>query len=122
MTPIQWDNQETFIASSGATAIRYAMSMHDATIRSLLPADFWIPVHAAPVTNAKIERVHGRLVVLCGFNKPDDPLGNLVLIRVATAPGFSRNRLATVTAMILMTLAGFGIQPDKHMTDIIRGN
>jgi hypothetical protein len=132
MNPIEWDKQETFTAPNGVTAMRYAVSnrngvtyefsMHDATIQTMLPQTYWIPVFTAPVNNAKIDRIDGRLVVLCGFGKANDPVGNLVLMRVATIPGFSVERLACVIALILATLARFGIQPDKHMMDTIRGN
>jgi hypothetical protein len=132
MKPIEWDKQETFTAPNGAVGIRYAVSdrdgityefsMHDPTIQSMLPQAYWLPVFSAPASNAKIDRIDGRLIVLCGLNKPNDPLGNLVLMRVASRPGFSPDRMAYIISLILMTLAGFGIRPDQHMADAIRGN
>ena len=132
MTPMDWDQQELFTGSNGEVGVRYAfsdrggvtfeLSMHDATIQSILPRGFWLPVYMAPANNSRIDRIDGRLVVLCGFGKVSDPMGNLLLIRVATRPGFSGGRLAFVIAMILLTLLGLGIRLDWNMVDAIRGN
>ena len=132
MTPIQWDKQEMFTASNGEAGIRYAISssdgvtyefsMHDPTIQTMLPQAYWLPVFSAPVNNAKIDRIDGCLVVLCGLSKPNDPSGNLVMMRVASRLGFSPNRMAQIIAVILATLAQFGIRPDKDMMETIRGN
>src|SRR5690349_6454336 len=127
-----WDRQEIFTASNGKVGVRYAISdrdgvsyefsMHDHTIQSMLPRSLWMPVFTAPSTNAKIDRIDGRLVVLCGLNKPNDPMGNLILMRVGSRPGYSPDRMAHIVTLILGTLAGLGIRPDQHMADTIRGN
>jgi hypothetical protein len=131
-TDIQWDKQETFIARNGRVGIRYAssdhdgviveFSMHDPTIQEMLPKNHWLPVFTAPSTNAKIDRIDGRLVVLCGFGKPNDPMGNLLLMRLSSRPGFSPERMSKAIVLTLVTLAGFGIRPDKNMMDAVRGN
>ncbi len=128
---IEWDKAETFEAANGEVCMRYAISdrdgvcyefsMHDPTIQSMYPASHWMPVFSAPINSAKIDRIEGRLVVLCGFGKPNDPTGNLVLMRVSSRPGFSPERMALIVSMILVTLMGFGIRPDKRMEDLIRG-
>ena len=132
LEPIQWDKQEMFTAPNGAFGVRYAtsdrdgvtceFSMHDPTIQSMLPIAYWLPVHSAPINNAKIDRIDGRLVVLCGFGKPNDPMGNLVLMRVASRPGFSLVQMERVFSMIFLTLAELGIRFDKSMENQIRGN
>lgn len=132
MTPIQWDKQETFTAPNGKIGMRYAISdhdgityefsMHDPTIQSMFPVAHWFPVHSAPASCAKIDRIEGKLVVLCGFGKPNDPMGNLLLMRVASRPGYSRSKMAQIIATILITLAGFGIQFDKAKIDAFSEN
>jgi hypothetical protein len=132
MKPIQWDKQEMFTAPNGQLCVRYAISdhdgvviehsMHDPTIQSMLPVDYWLPVYTAPVNNARADRIDGRLVVLCGFGKPDDPTGNLFLMRLASRPGFSATRLAGIIGLMLVSLAAFGIRPDQNMMDTIRKN
>lgn len=127
-----WDNPEFFTMPNGKPAIRYALSdrggvvvecsMHDATIRSLLPMAYWLPVFSATIDNAKIDRIGGKLVVLFGCGKPNDPGGNLVLYRVCSRPGFSPQRMAQVVALLLATCAQSGIRLDQPMVDIIRGN
>lgn len=128
-TPIQWDKQETFTAPNGKIGIRYAISdhdgvayefsMHDPTIQSMFPRDLWFPVHSAPASCARINRIDGKLVVLCGFGKPNDPMGNLVLMRVGSRPGFSRSRMAQIIGLMLVTMTGFGLQFDKTTLDTL---
>lgn len=132
MLMIQWDKQDLFAAPDGTPRIRYAisnregvcceMSMHDPTIQSLLAPAYWLPVFTALQESAKINRVDGRLVVLLGFGKPRDPIGNLIMMRVSSQPGFSPERMALVINLILMTLMHFGIRLDKNMENTIRGN
>jgi len=129
---MEWDKQEFFTMPNGATAFRYAVSdrggivvefsMHDPTIRSMLPLVFWLPVFNAAIDNARIERIGGKLVVLFGFGKPTEPCGNLVLFRICSQPGFLPQRMALVVAMLLATCARFRIRLDQRMEDIIRGN
>jgi hypothetical protein len=93
MNTLEWDKEETFIAPNGETVIRYAkadrggiiyeFSMHNATIQSMLPIEFWAPVFSAPVINCRIEFIDGMLIVLCGCGVPTDPVGNLVLMKVS---------------------------------------
>ncbi len=127
---IQWDKCETFV-SNGETFIRYAVSdqdgvtfevsMHDPTIQAMYPREHWLPVYCAP-TNTKIDRIDGRLVVLCGLGQPNNPNGNLMLMRATAQTKYSAFRKAKIIAGILATLAGLGISPDENMYDAIRRN
>ena len=129
---IQWDKLDTFETDTGESFIRYAVgdrdgityefSMHDPTIQAMFPQGYWWPVYCAPTNNVKIDRIDGRLVVLCGLGKPNDPNGNLMLSQVAARPKHSVVWKAQIIAMILATLAGLGISPDKDMYDAIRRN
>jgi len=132
MEPFEWDKQEMFTGSNGVTAVRYAISdhegvtveasMHDPTIRSMLPVEFWLPVHNAQIINARINRVDEWLVSLIGFGKSSDPLGNLTLTRVRTEAVFSAERLSRVITMIFKEIAGHGIRLDQSIIKKIRGN
>ena len=127
MKPIQWDKQETFTAPNGQVGMRYAISdhdgvtyefsMHDPTIQALLPKSVWFPVYSAPTNCANIKRIDGKLVVLCGFGKPNDPMGNLVFMRVSSRAGYLPSRMTQITDMIMVTLTGFGIQFAKTTFD-----
>jgi len=129
---MEWDNPKFFTMPNGTLAVQYALSdrggvvvecsMHDATIRSMLPMAYWLPVFSATIDNAKIDRIGGKLVVLFGFGKPNDPGGNLVLYRVCSRPGFSPQRMEQVVGPLLATCAQFHIRLDQPMVDIIRGN
>lgn len=129
---MNWDKVTMFNAKTGQQGIRWAsseregvhceFSMHDETIQALLPANYWLPVLSATVNNAKIDRIDGRLVALFGLGKPSDPMGNLVLVRLATRPGHNISRLNDCILHILAMLQKFGIKPDKRMEDTIRGN
>lgn len=120
---IQWDKCETFSASDGTPGIRYAISdrdgvtyefsMHDPTIKSMVSRDRWLPVHSSPTNCANINQIDGKLIVLCGFGKPNEPVGNLLMMRVGSRPGFSQDRMTQIISLILFTLAGFGIQFNK---------
>jgi hypothetical protein len=130
--PIQWDKQEMFVAPNGMQGVRYAISdrdgivlefsMHDATIQSLLPRDYWFPVFSTPVNNAKVNLIDGKLVILCGLGKPNDPMGNLILYRVKISRGFLDERKNAVTELLVETLRGFGIKFENNMFDAVRSN
>jgi|HubBroStandDraft_5_1064220.scaffolds.fasta_scaffold666673_1 hypothetical protein len=125
---IQWDKFETFNAG-GHTAIRYAfsekdgvsleMSLHDPTIQSMFPQSHWFPIYSAPTSNAKIDRIDGKLVVLMGFGKPNDPLGNLMLMRVWSRLGYSKARMGQIITFILISMAKNGIQFEKTTLDTL---
>lgn len=131
-TPIKWDKSETFTASNGETCTRYAISskdgvtlefsIHDPTIQSIVPREYWLAVWTATVTNARFERIDDQLCVLVGFGKSNDPLCNLALYRISTRRDFSRKWLGKIMNFILMTLVGFGIHLDKQMKDLLRNN
>ena len=132
MDSMEWDKKEMFAAPNGVIAVRYAISdrdgvaiefsMHDPTIQSMFPRDYWLPVFTALTNNVRINRIDGKCVVLCGFGKPNDPLGNLILFRLSSKAGFSGARMGRIVAQIIITLDRFGIRFDKHMADTIRGN
>ena len=132
MNTSEWDKQETFITSTGETGIRYAkadregiiyeFSMHEATIQSMLPVEFWAPVFSTPVVNYRIDFIEGKLVVLCGFGVPKDPMGNLILMKVQSRPHYSSRRLADVIKRIRMILAGLGIRTDQNIMPGFSGN
>lgn len=131
-SPFQWDKTETFTGSNGQPGIRYAISdhdgvsvefsMHDPTIKELVEPEQWVPVFTSDMVNSKIDRINGHLVILCGFGKPKDPMGNLLMFRVSHRPGFSRARMDQIVKLIFATLMGFGIRIDQKMQDAVRGN
>lgn len=132
MPPIQWDECEEFTDADGTPFIRYAiwnrhgigfeMSMHDATIKKLVPQEHWLGVMSLPANNAKIDPIERGFTVLIGFGKPNHPAGNLQFMRLRTTPGFSPEHFADLIARVMGTLRAYDITFTRHMKDIILGN
>ncbi len=126
---IEWDKVE-FFRSGVAPLIKYAvserhgvrveLSMHDETIRKMVPERLRFEAMSFPTNNAKIERIEGALVVL--IKAGPDAAGCFVLVKVKTQIGFSPDRLACAITFILASLKGAGIEPGKEVERTIRGN
>jgi hypothetical protein len=122
---------------SGETESVYAygdtiveMFVCDQKIETQLERDFWLPVFLASQPNARITAVGGRIVVLCGFGKQNDPEGNLLLFRVSTHlqrasrwPDILETRLlAGALLFIESKLRQFGVRMDRNMTNLLQRN
>ena len=70
------------IITQGYTQVE--VCMEDARIQQELELDYWRPVFLQPANNARIDYMGDRLVILFGFGRPTDPVGNLMLIRLKT--------------------------------------
>jgi hypothetical protein len=131
MKPIEWNTKELFTGYNGAQAVRLAthdqegvrleLSMHDETIRLLVPQEAWMPVHTLPTTSAMIGRDDGWIVVLIGFGG-SDPLGNLMLWRFKLTPGFHFRHYMELWSYVGLTLDRLGIKIDSSVNKRLCGN
>lgn len=119
---------EWAVSTVGTTSVE--LSMCDERIWRELPKDEWLGVMAAPVSNAKMNRIQDAWVTLIGFGRPGDPAGNLMLVRVrsdlrtlTTNPRSpDAEHFARITKVLMMTLHALGIQPDQNMYDRMANN
>lgn len=140
---IDWNMSEMFTGPNGKSAVRYAvsirdgvhfeLSMHDPTIQKMVSHEFWLPAFAAQRANARVEIVRDtirdrpQVAIICGFGKPNDPMGNLILYRISPGRGYSPERLIKVVGLVAMSLLAMGIRLDraqvlKRFEDVVRSN
>jgi hypothetical protein len=109
------------------------MSMSDTRIWKELPREQWMPVMLANQNSAKMDCTRGlkrTLTVLFGFGKPNDPSGNLMMVRIhfdlmamaQNLNGPDSQHFKQVMAMIGLTCKELGIKPDSNFYDQVRRN
>jgi hypothetical protein len=134
MTALQYQILELFQnLSSNAPTKKSSVSDHGSTTveifvddKQSLKPDFWGPEFLAPVINARLAFIEGRVIVLCGFSKPNDPVGNLMLFRVHPDPAKfcqdskSRDEFCNVMRSIVQCLRDLGVRFDRNMADFLK--
>ena len=141
MLDFQWDSFTTFphpqtgeplvewaVSTVGTTKVE--MSMSDAKIWEAIPRKQWLGVMLAANSNAKMDRSGGVWTVLFGFGCPNDPAGNLMLVRVhsdfdtlKTKPESpDAQQFARATRAIILMFQKLGIALGSNFDDKTRSN
>lgn len=113
---------------AGDTQVEFFMD--EAEIRAELPRDFWQPVFLQTVSNLRTTVMNGRLVFLFGLSKPNEPMGNLMLITIkADVKKICHNPASQEASLFfwaLKKLEGmcehFKIKPDNDITEFWKKN
>jgi len=110
-----------------ARQVRHGLALehseHDPKIRSLVPKEYWVQVHAHPATNGRVELIGEWLAFLAGCGKADDPLGNLLLWRMKFLD--QRPEADEYAGVISGSIFGYwekdlGIRRDQPMSDFLK--
>ena len=142
---IPWDRIEEFshpetgelrpewaVSTVGSTT--FEMSMRDERICKEVPREEWLPVMLSNRTHARIFRVgqdtRRTVTVIFGFGSPNDPIGNLMLVRVhfdtrimAENPhGPDAEHFAKAVAMISHHYLHLGLKNDPDFYEKARRN
>ena len=140
-----WDTFETFphpetgellpewaVSTVGGTTIE--MSVNDRRIWRVLPREQWLVVLLAKRNQGKIDRAEQGtqriITVLFGFGSPDDPIGNLMFVRlrfdllalVKDPNGPAAQHLAKAMACIAKAWIDLGLKMDPDFYERTRLN
>ena len=122
---------EWAVSTVGTTKVEVSMS--DEIIWRVISREQWLQVMLSNRNTAKMDkkgRLNGTLTILFGCGRPNDPLGNLILLRLhfdmlamaKNMKGPDAEHFKRAMILVGETFKGLGLKPDPDFAKRMGGN